>query len=122
MAYLIHIERHDKAGNRVPIAESEWVEAVSALDGVRLASSDMTAANSLSGENIVIGSDGPDAELHDAQQGAWLPVFRWSKRGLVSFKATPDFNEATSSVRIVAIELARSLSAELVGDEGESYL
>lgn len=121
VAYSIHIARHDKAGNREPIDVREWVAAVSALNGVRLASSDMTASNPESGENIVIKGDGADAELYDEQQNAWLPVFRWSKRGSVSFNSPPDFDEATSRVRIVAAELARNLSAELVGDEGEFY-
>lgn len=121
MPYSIHIVRHDKAGNRQPIEVGEWVAAVSALDGVRLASSDMTASNPVSGENIVIKSDGADAELHDVEQNAWWPVFRWSKRGSVSFNAPSDFDEATSRVRMVASELARTLSANLVGDEGEVY-
>jgi hypothetical protein len=121
VAYSIHIVRHDKAGNREPIEVREWVAAVSASDGVRLASSDVTASNSVSGENIVIKSDGADAELHDEQRNAWLPVFRWSKRGSVSFNAPSDFDEATSRVRMVAGELARNLNAELVGDEGEFY-
>ncbi|MGY4398326.1 hypothetical protein ACVWZA_003532 [Sphingomonas sp. UYAg733] len=122
MAYSIHIVRHDKAGNREPIEVREWVAAVSALDGVRLASSDVTASNPVSGENIVIKRDDADAELHDEQQNAWLPVFRWSEHGSVSFNAPSDFDEATSRVRMVAGELARNLSAELVGDEGEFYL
>lgn len=122
MAYSIHIARHDKAGNREPIDVREWVSAVNALDGVRLVSGDVAASNPVSGEHIFIKSDGADAELHDEQQNAWLPVFRWSKRGSVSFNAPSDFDEATSRVRMVAGKLARNLSAELVGDEGEFYL
>lgn len=122
VAYSIHIVRHDKAGNPEPIEVREWVVAVSTLDSVRLASSDVTASNPVSGENIVIKSDGADAELYDEQQNAWLPVFRWSKRGSVSFNVPSDFDEVTSRVRMVAGELARNLSAELVGDEGEFYL
>lgn len=122
VAYSIHIVRHDKAGHREPIETAEWIEAVSALKGVRLASYEMTASNPVTGENITINSDGADVELYDEQQNAWLPVFCWSKRGSASFKAPPDFDEATSRVRVVAGELARNLSAHLVGDEGEFYL
>jgi hypothetical protein len=122
VAYSIHIVRRDKAGNREPIEVREWVAAVNTLIGVRLASSDVTASNPVSGENIVIMSDGADAELHDEQHNEWLPVFRWSKRGSVSFNAPPDFDDTTSRVRMVAGKLARNLNAELVGDEGESYL
>ncbi len=122
MAYSIHIARHDKAGHREAIEMGEWLEAVSALNGVRLASGDVTASNPVTGENIVINSDGADAELSDEQQNAWLRVFCWSKGGSVSFNAPPDFDEATSRVRMVAGELARSLSAHLIGDEGEFYL
>lgn len=121
VAYSIHIVRHDGAGRREPIDMGEWVEAVSALSGVRLASSDHTASNPVSGDSIVINSDGADAELYDEQQGAWLPVFRWSKLGSVSFNAPADFDEVTSHVRMVARDLARNLDADIVGDEGEAY-
>lgn len=121
VAYSIHIVRHDRAGRREPVDMGEWIEAVSAVSGVRLASSDQTALNPVTGDSIVINSDGADAELYDEQQGAWLPVFRWSKPGWVSFNAPTDFDEVTSHVRMVASDLARNLGADIVGDEGESY-
>ena len=121
MAYSIHIVRHDIVGQREPIKIGEWVEAVSALESVRLASGDVTAVNPMTGENIVIRSDGADAELYDEQHNAWLPVFRWSKHGSISFNAPPDFDEVTSKVRVVANEMARDLGAVVIGDEGEIY-
>lgn len=122
MAYSIHIERQDKEGHRVSIEIVEWMEAVDIIKGVRLATSGATASNPVTGENIVISGDGADADLYDEQRNAWLPVFRWSRRGTVSFNAPPDFDDAKSRVREVASDLARNLNAHLVGDEGESYL
>jgi len=121
VAYSIHIERHNDAGQREPIETDEWIEAVSATNGVRMLYSDATASNPVTHDNIVIKPDGAGAELYDEQRDIWLPVFRWTKRGSVSFEASPDFDEAESRLRIAAGELALKLSARLVGDEGEFY-
>lgn len=122
MAYSVHIMRYDRAGNRVPIEVCEWIEAASALNGVRLVGGEVTASNPVSGERIVVFGDGVNAELHDEQRNIWLPVFRWSARGSVSFNPPPDFDDATSRIRIIAGALAHSLGAELIGDDGEAYV
>lgn len=121
MAYSTHIERHNATGQREPIEIHEWIEAVRITDWVRLASHDEAATNSATGESIVIKGDDGNAEFHSDEHDAWLPVFRWNRRGLISFDASSDFGEETSRLREAATELARNLNARLVGDEGEFY-
>lgn len=122
MAYSIHIERQNEAGQREPIEIVAWTEAVIATNGVRLANGDVSASNPVTHESVVIKREGANADLYDDQLNAWLPVFRWTNRGSVSFDASPDFDDATSRLRAIAGELASKLEARLVGDEGEFYL
>jgi hypothetical protein len=113
MAYEIQIARD------TPIALDEWKAAVGSTDGVQLNSSDVSMTNPISGEVITVrGVDG-DADL--MVDDGWRPCFRWRATGSVTFKAGPDFDDACSPVRVAARKLARQLSANVEGEEGETY-
>jgi hypothetical protein len=121
MGYELHIERRAPDGSRLAIAVSEWRAAVERTNGARIAEGDHQTTNPRTGEVIVLRNTGGDAEVYFPADAAWRRVFRWSRSGRVSFKATPDFEESASDLRRVAIDLAGRLGALLVGDEGEIY-
>ncbi len=121
LAYMIHIERYDPIGKRVPIPENEWVEAVAANGDIRLMAGDVVALNPTTGELISVKNNRLDAELFDEQHNSWMPIFFWSTRGKISFKATAEFENPQSSLKAMATKLAQTLNASVVGDEGEVY-
>ena len=121
MAYEIHIERRDGAGNRCRITLEDWQAAVTAETGVRLVAGDTQATNPATGEVVTIKNNGGDVAILDASTGNWQRTLYWRKRGRVSFRQTDDFAEATSPVRSAVLRLARRLGATVVGDEGEIY-
>jgi len=121
MAYSIHIERRTPDGQRSPIELSEWRAVVARTDGVRLVEGNFQATNPRTYEIITLRNDGGDAEIFSATDARWQPGFSWSRSGRISFPAPRDFEEPTSAVRRLALELARDLDARLVGDEGEVY-
>jgi hypothetical protein len=59
---------------------------------------------------------GPSNQRHRNQ---WLKVFQWRK-GQISFHA-PQSTLSNNPVMAIALDLAASLSASIVGDEGEPY-
>jgi hypothetical protein len=119
MAYEIHITRRAPDGKTLPITLSDWHAAVQQTAGVRMASGDYETTNSETGEIIKLRNAGGDAEAFFSLDASWRRVFRWSPSGRVSFNAPRDFDML--GIRRVAIELARTLGASLVGDEGEIY-
>jgi len=121
MAYEIHISRLGADGRSVPIAPSEWGSAVERTPNVRLAGGAPEIANPKTGEVVRTGNTGGDAEVLLSGSGQWRRVFRWSQRGTISFRAPDDFNRPDCEIRRVAAQLARTLGARLVGDEGETY-
>ncbi len=116
MAYHIHIERPS-----TPISLAEWRGAIEQTEGVRMAESPPAVTNPQTGEVIAFGNAGGDADVFFPDEGAWHRVFRWSRRGKVSFAAPADFTDPFCHLRRMASTLAQRLEASLVGDEGESY-
>lgn len=121
MSYSVHIERHDASGQRIPINLNEWTDAVTATEGVRLASGETTVQNTRTGEVIKMPNSGGEAEVHLLGGDEWQRVFSWSALGKISFRAPKDFADSSSPLRSLARTLAGRLSASLVGDEGEIY-
>jgi hypothetical protein len=112
MAYEIHIERPE------PLTLAEWKAAVKQQKGLRLDSAGASATNPKTGETISIG--GTDGDVAMRIDGKWIVVFHWRKDS-VAFRAPSDFASPDSEIRQIALRLAKSLNAKLVGDEGEEY-
>ena len=111
MAYGLHIEREQ------PIQLSEWLVAVKSITKLRLDESDQVSSNPATGDVIkMIGQVGSVAIQIN---GAWSTVFRWHA-GKVSFK-TPGSTSGKDRIMAAALQLAKVLSAQICGDEGEAY-
>lgn len=116
MAYELHIER-DKD---LPIALSEWREAIEVTDGVRMfAAASHTITNPTTGEVISIGACDGDAEVL-FPDGEWRSVFCWRGESAV-FGAGFNTTETSHPVWQAAVTLASRLGAEIRGDGGERY-
>jgi hypothetical protein len=113
MSYTICIERDE------PIALAEWSELIRSRADVRMLETDSSFRNPTTGEVISIGRVEGDAEL--LLEGTWVPCFRWQEDGAIAFNAPDDFDQPTSVVRRVALELTKGLRARLVGEAGEEY-
>ena len=112
MGYELHIERDG------PIAVEEWTNAVAQVDKVTLRSDDSVAIDPQTGEEIRIPANDGDAVVTIPNGSLGL---RWSSSGRASFRATDDWDDATSSLRTTIFALAQQLDARVVGDEGEEY-
>ena len=115
MAYELHIMR---GASDPDIALVEWIEAVAAADGVRLADGDYLVTLPETGQVFRFQNTGGDTEV--LFNGVWRRVFRWDA-GCVSFVGPKDFDDETTHMRAVARALAEALQANVVGDEGELY-
>ena len=113
VSYTIYIEREP------PITLAEWIDLARARAYLRLREEDHSLQNPRTGEVITIGRIEGETELRVGD--TWVPCFRWRRSGTIAFDAPRDFDESASPVRRVALELARSLNARLVGQEGEEY-
>ena len=111
MAYGLHIERER------PIELNEWQLAAQSIANLRLDESDNISSNPETGE--VIKVPGHAGAVAIQINGAWSKVFRWRK-GKVSFNA-PTSMSGKDPVMAAALELAKVLSAQICGDEGEIY-
>lgn len=111
MAYELSIER-----DQSPTID-EWQAAVEMHPLLRIGSADSAASNQKTGEVIVVRSVEGDASIE--LDGRWISVFRWRK-GRVTFSARA-IESAGDPVSKVAFELAKSLSAVVRGEEGETY-
>lgn len=121
MGYDLHITRASDwiESESAPISLDEWKRAVASVPGIRLDDSPVTITNPKTGELIsVAGRDGDVAAFLDE---AWVKVFHY-REARITFKAGPvNFDDAEDKVAAAAISLARILSANIVGDEGEHY-
>jgi len=111
MAYGLHIEREQ------PIELNEWQLAAQSIANLRLDESDNISSNPATGE--VIKVPGQAGAVAVQINGAWSKVFRW-RRGKVSFNA-PASTSGKDPVMAAALQLAKVLSAQICGDEGEVY-
>ncbi len=113
MGYELHIERD----GGIPI--DEWKQAVSSVRGIRLDSSIRTLTNPKTGQRITVS--GRDGDVAVELDGTWVNVFGFFN-GRVNFKAGPvAIDDPQDPVARVAFKLAKSLSAKIVGDDGEEY-
>lgn len=123
MAYSLHIQSSSDS-----IELSDWIEAVTSTKGARLNSSGVTAVNPDTGEEIMITGNEGDVEvlfntggfLGFGKSSSWEVCINFVE-GKASFNATENIESAGNPVRIVASVLAKKLSAQIVGDEGETY-
>ena len=104
----------------------EWMSAVLSRSDVRLRDGPATARNPQTGEAISVGHRTGDADV--LLGGEWAPCFWWrhgapdeDSPSAALFTAPPDFDVPGCRVRQVARELAKSLQARLIGEEGEEY-
>jgi hypothetical protein len=119
MGYGLHIERRTSDGTTLPITLEEWLEAVEATPGIRLADGPLQLRNPMTGEIITVQNAGGDVEVYF--QDEWVRVFFWTPAGLASFRATAETEHPDSEIRRAARALAKKLDADVVGDEGETY-
>ena len=122
MAYALHIQRPDAL-----ITLEEWEAAVNATEGVRLTEEEHIAQDPATGVQISIAAAPGDAEIFFPQDGGWYPAILWREqrgtgtvtirgiRGLFKFgaKSYPGWQ--------VLASLARTLGAQIQGDDGEVY-
>ena len=111
MAYGLHIKRDQ------PIELEEWRSVVLNNSLLRLDETDSTSTNPRTGENISIRGQAGGVAVNSGDQ--WTKVFQWRK-GQISFNA-PQSTLRNNPVMAIALGLAASLSASIVGDEGEPY-
>jgi hypothetical protein len=111
MAYGLHIEREQ------PIELNEWQLAAQSIANLRLDESDNISSNPATGE--VIKVPGQVGTVAIEINGVWAKIFRW-RRGKVSFNA-PASTSGKDPVMAAALQLAKVLSAQICGDEGEVY-
>lgn len=117
MAYAVHIKHKDGQ----PIHLEDWRRAVEITDDVRFG--DQATAfvtNPATGEQISNPHMQGMAELFDSGGQVWVSMFRWFD-GIVSARASRDFDTFDSHQRSVMRALATQLGAQVVGDEGELY-
>jgi hypothetical protein len=115
-----------KIAREPAVTLDEWELAVRSKDDVRLQRQPTSITNPHTGEVISFRLVRGDAEV--LLDGEWSPCFLWREgdpsEGWPSeavFGAPRDFDEPGSRVRAIARELAKSLGAQLVGQEGEVY-
>ena len=111
MAYGLHIKRDQ------PIELEEWRSVVLNNSLLRLDETDSTSTNPRTGGNISIRGQAGGVAVNSGDQ--WTKVFQWRK-GQISFNA-PQSTLRNNPVMGIALGLAASLSASIVGDEGEPY-
>src|SRR5215471_4677163 len=109
MSYTIHIERQE------PISLAEWLELVRTRTDLRLREADHSIRNPQTGELITIRRAEGETEVLAGDK--WVSGFRWRKSGTIAFEAPHDFDEPENVIRRVALELAKTLSGSLVGEE-----
>ena len=122
MAYMIHITRDvDGLESVQDIPIEDWVNAVSRIDGVRLAEGDYSVRLPETGQVFVMLNNGGDAELHIPQTGEWRRVFRWDAEG-IQFVGTEEFrSDPACQLRSVARALAGTLGAVMRGEDGRIF-
>jgi hypothetical protein len=125
MGYDFNIRRRDAQ----PISFEAWQAAVESCDLTRLNDGDRTYVHPKTGAKLTIAGSLGDTEVFFrpkgisrlfGRNGEWEFVFHYFE-GRVWFRPSFDIEDESHPVRKAAAELARSLSAEVVGDEGESY-
>jgi len=119
MSYLIFIERHAEE----PITVVEWDKAVSLAPLFRLRSADTaTLTNPQTGETIARDSGSHDAAYFDTTSDTWHPALTWdAEGGRAMTRATRTFDNPNDPYRRALVNLAATLSASVVGQEGEVY-
>ena len=123
MAYAIHIEREN---NRISL--EEWTSAINRIDTARIGSGSATAINPATGESISVSENSGDVEVLFSSGGIfgigtkkeWRHCLTFHN-GRASFNASDDIESPKNQLHIVVVEIAKRLSARIVGDEGEVY-
>lgn len=121
MGYGLHIERRTSDGTKLPITLDEWLEAVEATPGIRLADGPLQLRNPQTSEIITVENAGGDVDVYLEGENTWVRVFFWTPIGRASFRATKETEHPDSEIRRAARALAKKLDADIVGDEDETY-
>lgn len=116
MAYSLYIERSE------PITIDEWLAVAKTVDNLNViqVSGDRIGTNPVTGAKIRIpGAPRETVILRSSELEEWIKPFHfWNGRILIK---PVDWDNPKSTVRVKAFELARKLSAEIIGDQGEKY-
>lgn len=123
MAYALYIERPES-----PITTSEWIQAIEATDGIRIAPSEACATvNPTTGERLGMTTVSGDADVFDHEDGQWHFGVRWSEKysqgtfnARIVSRAT-DGDPAGDPIWTALTSVARMLQAQIGGDNGETY-
>lgn len=123
MSYSLHIER-----SPAELTLEEWIEAVKKQEGVKLIEGGSKITNPKTGEVISIpGRPGDVAVLFHSKgffgfgsESEWHPCISFFG-GRASFKAPIDMQSPNDPLRAAVSELAKTLGAKVVGDEGEVF-
>jgi len=122
MAYELHIERPGRE-----ILLDEWRTVVNSVPRLRLAEGDVVGVNPSTNEEVRVRGAAGDVEMRFVSGGLfglggreeWVRVFRFS-HGRVSFKPG-SVDSPADPIRKAAAQLAKTLGAQVVGDDGELY-
>ncbi len=113
MAYELHIE--------IPcekIEIDEWVEAIGLIDDVKIDPSDIEIKNPMTNETLSFPGNEGDVAVRINDK--WEKCIRFS-RGRGSFNARRDIENTSNPVRIAVAMIAKTLGAQIVGEESEVY-
>ena len=122
MGYSIHIQREES------ISLEEWEKAISKISGIKLDTEPMVAVNPKTGESISIPAEKGDVAVLFEHKGflGFGKKQLWEKciyftNGRATFNATNDIENTNNPIHRAVASIAKSLSASIVGDEGEIY-
>ena len=113
MAYSLHIEIQDEE-----LELDEWLNAVSQIEGVKLAEQATTVIDPKTNQSISIASGEGDVSVLIGTE--WVTCI-YFLNGRATSNASFDVDDASHPVRMAASGLASVLGAQIVGDEGEVY-
>lgn len=109
MGVDINIEREP------PLTQTEWIEAVTSLIGLRLDDSDISGSNPFSETTIHIRGKNTDVSVYFTETKSWEKAI-YFYRDFGSFSYTRDWDNESSSIRKAAVALAKKLNAKLTVD------
>lgn len=100
------------------VTETDWIAAVEATPGVRIANRNPSWTNPRTGDVVSMLHSEKSLEVL-YENGEWRLDIHFTKRGQILF--SPAAWEAGNPVAIAACKLASALQARIVGEEGDRF-
>lgn len=114
MADMVKIKRKER------IYLEEWILTVNELDNVRLCKEGFHTGKDADGKAFRVPVEEGDTEVYLEDQDKWINVFHYrDSEYCIAFDMPSGANE--KAIWSVAREIANTLEARLIGDDGESY-